>query len=371
MSIYHTERRAFLKNAATVVGAYTVPIFYIQSSRRKLSKEIIGQGDFRYRVHQAWGELDPQKRPVKNCHEMVMDSKGRLIMVGDHTKNNILIYDKSGALLDFWGIRYGQGHGLTLWNAGGEDFLFITDPHWGSGKDGPSSVIKATPNGRELMIIKHPAHYGAYPEDLGWAPTETAIGPNEDIYIADGYGACYILQFTSEGEFIRKFGGKGVGEEELLTAHGICVDDRDPDNPTLLVTSRARNCFKRFTLDGKYIETIHLPAAYVCRPVIDGQNLYAGVCWSSTTLYQPEDVQTHPVKTNPNSGFVTILDQDNRVISNPGGFAPQYIDGQLQPMLQELPLFNHCHDVCVDEDKNLYVCQWNAGNTYPIKLERI
>lgn len=45
---------------------------------------------------------------------MVMDSKGRLIMVGDHTKNNVFIYDKSGKLLDHLGIRYGQGHGLTL-----------------------------------------------------------------------------------------------------------------------------------------------------------------------------------------------------------------------------------------------------------------
>jgi peptidylamidoglycolate lyase len=40
-------------------------------------------------------------------------------------------------------------------------------------------------------------------------------------------------------------------------------------------------------------------------------------------------------------------------------------------MVQEKPIFHHCHDVCVDGDKNLYVCQWNAGQTYPIKLERV
>lgn len=42
-----------------------------------------------------------------------MDSRGRLIMVGDEVKNNILIYDKSGKLLDSWGISYEGGHGLT------------------------------------------------------------------------------------------------------------------------------------------------------------------------------------------------------------------------------------------------------------------
>jgi hypothetical protein len=38
---------------------------------------------------------------------------------------------------------------------------------------------------------------------------------------------------------------------------------------------------------------------------------------------------------------------------------------------QETPVFKHCHDVCIDEDENIYVCQWNADQTYPIKLERI
>ncbi len=73
----------------------------------------------------------------------------------------------------------------------------------------------------------------------------------------------------------------------------------------------------------------------------------------------------------PNSGFVTILDKHNKVISNPGGSKPKYKGGELQLMLQNTSLFNHCHDVCVDNDKNLYICQWNANKSYPIKLERI
>jgi hypothetical protein len=40
-------------------------------------------------------------------------------------------------------------------------------------------------------------------------------------------------------------------------------------------------------------------------------------------------------------------------------------------MVQAEPVFRHCHDVCIDEDKNVYVAQWNAGNTYPVKLERV
>ena len=73
----------------------------------------------------------------------------------------------------------------------------------------------------------------------------------------------------------------------------------------------------------------------------------------------------------PNSGFVTIIDKANKVISNPGGTKPEYRNGELQLMLQEKPIFMHCHDVCVDNDHNIYVCQWNAKKTYPVKLERV
>jgi hypothetical protein len=360
------NRRDFVnKSSALTAGALITPYFNIRKPKSKMGGEIIGHGDYKYRVHKDWGNLNPIKTPVKNCHEMVMDSQGRLIMVGDETKNNILIYDKSGKLLDFWGISYEGGHGLSLWDGGDEEFLFICDT--------AGTLIKTTLYGRELMRIGHPSIYGAYDEEDNFSPTESAIGANGDIYLADGYGSCYVLQYNKEGEFIRKIGaGRGDGQEQFQTAHGVCIDDRDKDNPTLLITSRAQNCFKRFTLDGEYLETICYPGAFVCRPVIDGENLYAGICWSSGVKFDAENSEaTHPYHINPNSGFVMILDKNNQAVSNPGGTEPEYVNGELQPMLQDQPIFNHCHDVCIDEDKNIYVCQWNADKSYPIKLERV
>ncbi|NND32919.1 MAG: 6-bladed beta-propeller [Saprospiraceae bacterium] len=344
------KRRNFIKSSVAVAGAITP--FYIKAEQAQLSDQIIGHGKFQYRVHKTWGDQDFTKTPVKNCHEMIMDNKGRLFMVGDETRNNVLIYDKSGKLLDSWGTTYKGGHGLTHWDAGGEEFLFITD--------NSGAVVKTTLEGKELMRIEHPSKYGAYAEEDKFIPTESAIGPNGDIYVADGYGSQYTLQFNQQGEFIRKFGGAGDGEDQFATAHGVCIDSRN-GIPTLLITSRAHNSFKRFTLDGRYVESIFLPGAYVCRAVIDGENLYAGVCWSRLKY----------LNQTPNSGFVTILDKDNKVVSNPGGTKPKYKKGQLQLMLQEQPIFNHCHDVCIDNDKNIYVCQWNANKTYPVKLERV
>lgn len=349
------SRRKFIKSSTVALSVLVAPSYAFNIVRKPaLSDEVIGHGEFQYRVHQAWGKLDSATTPVNNCHEMVLDSRGRLIMITDDTTNNIIVYDKSGKLLTKWGNDFPGGHGLSIFNEGGEDMLFICDPNTGR-------VVKATVDGKVLMDLPDPRKTGVYDKDDNYKPTETAIAPNGDIYVADGYGSNWFLHYNKSGEFIRKFGGSGNEDHLFSTAHGVVIDTRDPSNITLMCTSRGHNSFKRYTLDGKYLSTVFLPGAYVCRAVIDGPNLYAGVCWSRLKYLN---------QTN-NSGFVTILDASDKVISNPGGTAPNYINNELQLMVQKQDLFKHCHDVCIDEDKNIYVCQWNANKTYPIKLERV
>ncbi|MEX0904242.1 MAG: twin-arginine translocation signal domain-containing protein [Balneolaceae bacterium] len=348
------SRREFLKKSAIAGGGVLLSGVPVLKRKSKPEQDIIGHGDFRYRVHKNWGNLDASDTPVNNCHEMVMDSNGRLIMITDEVRNNIIIYDKSGRLLDSWGNEFPGGHGLSIFNEGGEDFLYITDYELGK-------VFKTTTDGRNVLTIENPHTIGVYEESDPFRPTETAVAPNGDFYVADGYGSQYILQYTQNGEYIRHFGGEGDADNEFSTAHGVCIDDRDKENPRLLCTSRGHNSFKRFTLEGEYLSTIFLPGAFVCRPVIDGDQVYSGVCWSRLRY----------LNQTPNSGFITILDRNDRVVSNPGGTMPVYREGKLQLMIQEQPVFDHCHDVCIDEDKNIYVCQWNAGKSYPVKLERV
>jgi hypothetical protein len=300
---------------------------------------------------------------------MVKDSKGRLIMVNDEVKNNILIYDKSGKLLDSWGTRFPGGHGLTLSAEGGEDFLFIADCGYyfkdNKWQSQAGEIVKMTTDGRLVFALGHPSTIGVYKANEKFQPTEIAVAPNGDFYVADGYGSDYIIQYNHQGQYIRHFGGRNNEnpEHNLNNAHGVAVDIRNPNAPKLICTSRSDNAFKFFTMDGKYLETVKLPGAYVCRPVVHDTNIYAGVCWSNSR---------ETGKRIDNSGFVTILDKNNKVVANPGGTKPEYNKkGELQPMFQEGDTFYHGHDVCVDEDKNLYVCQWNANKTYPVKLERV
>lgn len=350
-------RRQFVKRSAFLAGTSLLAPgfrFHVARGRPVLSEEVLGHGEFRYRAEIGWGSLDPARTPVNNCHEMVMDARGRLIMVTDEPRNNVLVYDRSGRLLDSWGTEFPGAHGLTIGGSAGEEYLIITDPPAGK-------VSKTTLDGRVLMTLRHPGSMGIYAEGERFQPTETAISPNGDIYVADGYGSHWILQYDQHGDFIRRFGGRGDADDQFQTPHGVAIDARRPGEPTLLVTSRAHNAFKRFTLDGRYLETVFLPGAFVCRPVIDGENVYSGVCWSRLRY----------LNQTPNSGFVTILDGADRVVSNPAGTAPEYRGGELQLMVQASPVFKHCHDVCVDGEKNLYVCQWNADRSYPVKLHRV
>ncbi len=365
------DRRRFLQNSAWAAGALALPNLGFSILKKSDSPEdsLIGHGEFKYKVDKNWAKIGPNDYPLINCHEMVQDSKGRLIMIGDSVYNNILIFDKSGVLLDSWGHAYPGGHGLTISKEGGEDFLWIVDCGYyqdktGQGKAQAGQVVKTDLTGRIIFTIGHPRTIGIYKDTEKFQPTETAVAPNGDLYVADGYGSDYIIQYNSKGQYIRHFGGRNNANKDhnLINAHGVVVDTRDPNKPTLICTSRDENCFKVFSLDGKFIKKIDLPGLYVCRPVIQGKNLYAGVCWS----------KDKEGKRQANTGFVTILDTDNKVVSNPGGTAPTYLNGQLQPSLAlENRVFYHGHDVCIDEDQSVYVCQWNANRTTPVKLTRV
>lgn len=346
----YLTRRNFLK----ISGLATAITSFPEISYGKNDEIIIGHNSHKYKVMAGWGILDAGKNPVNDCHEMVEDAKGRLIMLGNETKNNVLIYDKSGKLLDTWGTSYPGGHGLTILNEGGEQFLLIcdTDRH---------QVIKTDLTGKVIFKIDYPKETGVYDFPTQFKPTESAVNPaNGDIYVTDGYGLNYVMQYDSKGKYIRHWGGNGNADDKFNCNHGVVVDTRNKLSPTLLITSRIDNCWKRFTLDGKYLSTIPLPGTFICRPVLKGENIYGAAYRSTAGDY-------------PNSGYITILDKNDRVISTPGGSEPIYQNNKLQEQRKQDPfkIFMHPHDVCVDSDENIYVTQWASKKTYPIKLERV
>ncbi len=309
---------------------------------------IFGQNEKRYRLDKAWVKAEPASLPVNDCHEMVQDARGRIVLLTNETRNNLIFFDKSGKALTTWGSEFPGAHGLSLAGEGRDQFLFITDTD-------RNQFFKTTLDGRLLQTWDFPAETAFYKEKKQFVPTETAILPNGEFYVADGYGSQYIIHYGSDGRIKNTFGGRGEGEQFLDNAHGICVDNRS-GSPTLLVTDRTRCCFKRYSLAGEYLETISLPGACVCRPVIKGDHLYAAVLRS-------------PNLGVDNSGFVIILNKENKVESVVCGAEAAYDEqGNLKPFYQTVQLFQHPHDVLVDDEENLYVCQWNSGKVYPYRF---
>ena len=339
------KRREFLKHTTAVSAGF----FIMKDTLAKSKEPVYGHNNMRYTMDAKWGQLNPAKNPVNDCHEMVQDKKCRIILLTNETKNNVLIYNKSSKLLDSWGHEFPGAHGLTLTREGSKEFLFITDTN-------RHQVYKTTLDGKILMTLECPMETGVYKKKEEFVPTEVAVADNGDFFIADGYGLQYVMHYNAEGKLLSHFGGRGTETKNLDNAHGVCIDKRQRE-ATLLVTDRTRNCFKRFDMAGNLKEVIALPGACVCRPVIKNDYLYAAVLRS-------------PDLNKENSGFVTILDKNNKVVSNIGGTEPTYKDGVLKRMSQGEKIFLNPHDVCVDDDENLYVAQWASGKVYPYKFTR-
>jgi len=359
-----SNRRRFLATLAGATGAGLSAPFIASAAK----DDIIGHGDRRYRVLPDWGKLDATQYPIVNCHAMVQTKDGLLHTLCDGVRNNFLIYDKSGKLVHSWGTEYPGAHGLEVFDENGEEFFYIADGGWMvRGDDGKASreqgrISKITTDGKHIFTLGHPVTVGAYEPGEPFQPCDIAVAPTGDVYVADGYGSNWVLQYDHNGKYIRRFGGAldPNPKARLKSSHGVSIDERDPKNPKLVVSSRSEQKLKWFTLDGEFLFEVSLPGAYAGQCVFHGEYGYTGVCWS-------KDPETG--KRTKSSGFVTILDGNNRVISNPGGSEPMYDKGgKLQSMYQQGDWFQHVHDVCVDDEGAVYALQWNSKGAYPIKL---
>ncbi len=338
------KRKEFLYNSSMLFAGSMIAkekLFEIRND-----EIIYGQNEKRYKLEKDWVKADASSLPVNDCHEMVQDTQGRIVLLTNETKNNVIFFDKKGNLLKTWGHDFPGAHGLTICGED-EQLFYVTDTV-------KNQFYKTTIDGKVLQTWNYPAETGKYTEAKQFVPTETTITKSGEVYLADGYGSQFITHYDSDGKIKNIFGGRGDGEEHFNNAHGITIDYRT--NPeTLIITDRTRCCFKRFSMNGKYIETISLPGACVCRPVIKGNYLYAAVLRS-------------PNLDNVNSGFVIILNKENKVVSVLCGSEAAYEGEKLKPFYQTNQLFKHPHDVLVDDEENLYVCQWNSEKVYPYKF---
>ncbi|MCU1325750.1 MAG: hypothetical protein JWN34_1120 [Bryobacterales bacterium] len=336
------SRRQFLQSAT----ASGVSAPFLRAAVTKL-----GQGEHQYRVVPNWGVLG-DKTPVKNCHGIVQDREGHIILLTDHLANHVIVYDKKGQLVHKWGTAFPGAHGLSIVTEGRQQILYITDlvKH---------KVVKATLDGKILDEWLWPQQTGLYDNEDQYRPSWTLHLANGDFFVLDGYGRDFITHYDARGKFVKIFGGQPGGITHW-GPHGGMADLRDPANPTLLIAMSDQQYLLRLSLEGKKLEKVDMPGGNPRQIRLHKNRFYMahlGDNW-------PKDRNSR--------GFVSVLDKDLKVLSNIAGTPPVYgDDGRLQPMKHQEDTFIHPHDLIVDDDDSIYVAQFASNDTYPIKLERV
>jgi hypothetical protein len=313
--------------------------------------EVLGQGDFRYRVVPNWGDLK-DGTPVKNCHGIVCDASGHIVLLTDHTANNVIVYDQAGKLVHKWGTAFPGAHGLSIVREGAREVLFITDLQ-------THRVVKATLDGQILDEWLWPEQGGKYGAEAEYKPSWTLHLPDGGFFVLDGYGRDFITHYDTAGKFVRIFGGAEGGISHW-GPHGGMVDGGSTQDATLLIAMSDQQHLLRLSQSGEKLGTVELPGGNPRQIRRHGGNYFVahlGDNW-------PKDRNCR--------GFVSVLDADLRVVSNVGGSPPEYApDGKLRAMTHVGETFMHPHDLVVDPQGSLYVAQFASQQTYPIKLERV
>ena len=89
------KRRKFYSTICACSNQDMLVCLLVFLTTNKRDEIILGHNNKRYRINTKWSKADVCKYPVKDCHEMVQDKKGRIILLTNETKNNVIIYDKS------------------------------------------------------------------------------------------------------------------------------------------------------------------------------------------------------------------------------------------------------------------------------------
>ncbi len=151
----------------------------------------------------------------------------------------VLCLDAEGKLLRSWGngqigmghhIRYEQGH------------VWITDIEH-------HQVLKFTPAGRLVMELGKKDQPGRGLDQFNM-PTDVAVLPSGEFYVADGYGNSRIMRFTAAGKLLYAWGTKGRDPGQFDTPHDLAVDTRG----RLYVSDRSNSRIQVFEGDAVFIE---------------------------------------------------------------------------------------------------------------------
>src|SRR3954451_9661134 len=150
----------------------------------------VGSGQFTYEVAEGWGRL-PDGWTYKEVAAVAVDKNDQVYLFtrGEHP---VIVFDRAGNFLRSWGEGvFKRAHGATI---GPDDTIYLTD-------DGDHTVRKCTLDGKVLLTLGIPGEPKPF---MSGEPfhrcTHTALSPQGDLYVSDGYGNARIHKYTADGK---------------------------------------------------------------------------------------------------------------------------------------------------------------------------
>ncbi len=287
---------------------------------------VTGQGALVYKTVPGWGKV-PGHDHIGSTHGGIVVDKAGRVYVSTDGPNGIIVYENDGSFVRILGEHTRRFHGLDLSETDGREFIYAA---------GMRRVCKLDLDGNILLTLegsKHP------PEHQWTKATAVAVAPNGDMFIADGYASSVIFKYDKDGNFIKKFGARGRQDGQFITSHGLAVDDRDPDQPVLVVCDRENRRLQLFDMDGNFLRV------------------------AATDLRRPCAVSIHNghMLVAELAGRAVILDRDYKVASvlgdNPD--ESQRANFGVPPEQWKEAVFTAPHGCSFDHDGNVYIQDWN------------
>ena len=199
---------------------------------------IIGDGDYRYEVTDHWGKLPPGWR-YGEVAAVGVDSKDNVYVFG-RGEHPMIVFDREGNFLRSWGEGlFKRAHGIHV---APDDTLWCTD-------DGDHTVRQMTTDGKMLLEIGIPGRPSQY---MSGEPfhrcTHTALSPQGDLYVADGYGNARVHKFDPAGRLLFSWGEPGVDPGQFNIVHNIVCDAEG----WVYVADRENHRMQIFDASGKF-----------------------------------------------------------------------------------------------------------------------
>ena len=361
MSSHQKSRRQFLKQSSTAALA-SVAFPTIITANKTSDQVITGQGDYKYEVLHHWPQL-PSEFTWQTTHNVAIDAARNLYVIHEGRANqkdhpSIFVFDEKGKYIRSFGSQFqGGGHGLEVRQEGNEEFLYVT------GYQHLKTFAKLDLKGKTIWQKYAPMESGVYAkgEDTNpkkiWGrdrfmPTNFAFLDDGGFLLADGYGAFYIHRYDKDANWVSCFGGAGKGEGKFATPHGLWIDRREGQKPSIVVTDRAHHTVQIFDMEGKYQETL------------TGYGLPANIDTWKDLMLVPELVAR-----------MTLLGKDNKVLAHLGDDVARLKSDKGKairnnPKMWQAGKFVHPHDACFDQEGNIFVAEW-VGTGRVTKLKRI